>query len=764
MNSTGATATHDIGGDGKTGSINQYVGRDALGFNLNYFHGDYKPVNASVTPFPSYRVPGSGLLDRDYRPLYNGNISSMAYNIRMFESQGHTTVFANYRYDQLNRYKGQDNFFKFDKVSNSFTGTWDSVYTYKERVGYDANGNIQNYTRHNINPGGALMDELSYKYYPGTNQLRQVTDQVADNAYGNSWDVIFDIDNQSDTSNYVYDAIGNLIADKAEGITSIQWNVYGKIKEINRTATSLNAHTKIVYSYDAQGNRIGKVTNQGTGKQSYTWYVRDAQGNLMSTYTTESTSPVTDVNLGSLVLQQSDVQIYGSSKLGSLFPLNSQVDGGGNTGPYINPDYRGTTFYRGYRQYELSNHLGNVLTVINDRKIGVYSNGSLTLPGGFTIPVVDYYDPEMLAANDYFPFGMLSRTLGNSAKYKFGFNGKETDNEVKGLGSQQDYGMRIYDPRIGRFLSVDPLTDQFPWLSPFQYAGNNPVAYIDIDGAEPPPQTAPATPIAPAPVLQTPRPAPRVSVTIDPGLIDGSSGGRSLPRLPNIPSGPYGVQGHQPKFISQPEIQAKICDRCGASLNADGISITVWNSNGNTWQVSLLRTEPADRPLTWVDRLIMGWQLEKMNQFGIIKKQWNERFEGYELITNTPSSLPNDYLERVNRRLINGTASAQDLLYAGEVATRKEQKKINDPEKIIIQQEKNNVITRTEVDVPQGYKKIKGKSKGEPVYSNGKTFITPDNTGHNGGMWKMYDNEKNIGRGKAFRVGTYDANLKRVGD
>ncbi len=46
--------------------------------------------------------------------------------------------------------------------------------------------------------------------------------------------------------------------------------------------------------------------------------------------------------------------------------------------------------------------------------------------------------------------------------YRYGFNGKENDNEVKGSGNQQDYGMRIYDPRVGRFLSVDPMTKNYP--------------------------------------------------------------------------------------------------------------------------------------------------------------------------------------------------------------------------------------------------------------------------------------------------------------
>jgi RHS repeat-associated protein len=69
--------------------------------------------------------------------------------------------------------------------------------------------------------------------------------------------------------------------------------------------------------------------------------------------------------------------------------------------------------------------------------------------------------------------------------YRYGFNGKENDNEVKGSGNQQDYGMRIYDPRLGRFLSVDPLAVSYPWYTPYQFAGNMPIEAIDLDGLEP---------------------------------------------------------------------------------------------------------------------------------------------------------------------------------------------------------------------------------------------------------------------------------------
>ncbi|WP_121356794.1 RHS repeat domain-containing protein [Flavisolibacter nicotianae] len=70
-------------------------------------------------------------------------------------------------------------------------------------------------------------------------------------------------------------------------------------------------------------------------------------------------------------------------------------------------------------------------------------------------------------------------------EYRYGFNGKENDDEVKGVeGSQQDYGMRIYDPRLGRFLSVDPLTFKYPELTPYQFGSNRPIDGIDEDGLE----------------------------------------------------------------------------------------------------------------------------------------------------------------------------------------------------------------------------------------------------------------------------------------
>ena len=85
-----------------------------------------------------------------------------------------------------------------------------------------------------------------------------------------------------------------------------------------------------------------------------------------------------------------------------------------------------------------------------------------------------------------YPFGMgqPGRQYSAGTGYRYGFNGKENDNEIKGEGNQQDYGMRIYDPRLGRFLSVDPLTKEYPWNSTYAFAENDLIRCVDLDGGE----------------------------------------------------------------------------------------------------------------------------------------------------------------------------------------------------------------------------------------------------------------------------------------
>jgi RHS repeat-associated protein len=80
---------------------------------------------------------------------------------------------------------------------------------------------------------------------------------------------------------------------------------------------------------------------------------------------------------------------------------------------------------------------------------------------------------------------MPGRTYTASAGYRFGFNGKEKDDEVKGAGNSIDFGARVYDSRLGRFLSIDPYFKEFAWSTPYSYAVDNPIALIDNYGEAP---------------------------------------------------------------------------------------------------------------------------------------------------------------------------------------------------------------------------------------------------------------------------------------
>ena len=96
-----------------------------------------------------------------------------------------------------------------------------------------------------------------------------------------------------------------------------------------------------------------------------------------------------------------------------------------------------------------------------------------------------HFEAITTSAQDFFPFGwgMLGRSY-KPTDMTFGFNGKENDNEISGTGNSQDYGNRIYDPRICRFPSVDPITNKYPELTPYQFASNSPIYGIDLDGLE----------------------------------------------------------------------------------------------------------------------------------------------------------------------------------------------------------------------------------------------------------------------------------------
>ncbi len=73
---------------------------------------------------------------------------------------------------------------------------------------------------------------------------------------------------------------------------------------------------------------------------------------------------------------------------------------------------------------------------------------------------------------------------GNTSDYRYGFQGQEMDNEIKGEGNSINYTFRMHDPRIGRFGSIDPLSIGYPYYSPYSFSGNKVIAFGEIEGLE----------------------------------------------------------------------------------------------------------------------------------------------------------------------------------------------------------------------------------------------------------------------------------------
>ncbi|MDO6761849.1 RHS repeat-associated core domain-containing protein, partial [Tamlana sp. 2_MG-2023] len=87
--------------------------------------------------------------------------------------------------------------------------------------------------------------------------------------------------------------------------------------------------------------------------------------------------------------------------------------------------------------------------------------------------------------NNYYPFGMLQPNRHKDSKsYRYGFQGQEKDDELKGEGNSVNYKYRMHDPRIGKFFAVDPLASGYPWNSPYVFSENRVIDGVELEGLE----------------------------------------------------------------------------------------------------------------------------------------------------------------------------------------------------------------------------------------------------------------------------------------
>jgi RHS repeat-associated protein len=527
VNSTTLERTRDIGQDGVTGADNQFFGMDVMGYSLGYFTGDYQAIKDAAEVGPNYlndyfastaavtaQNQNPDAANDSMRSLYNGNITHMVTAIRNLTEDRLDILANNYQYDQLQRIRQMKVYSSTNLVANNdFTGAAlyresGSESAYQEDYTFDRNGNLKSLKRNGskLKPDGVTattlpMDNFTYVYKTQTsstvtdpttmNRLSHVSDGVVTNDYDG------DISSGQALNNYVYNAIGQLVADVQEQIQSIEWTVTGKVKKITYTTAGKTAGKRNVkFIYDPMDRRVAKMvyTNVDSSRIDWTYYSFDASGNVIATYTRMSAynNTVSGFNYYSDVLKLQDHFIYGAERLGTEAEWigligKSYKQATANTSKnvelrvnwVINPpnmsllpvDY--TNRKVNDKRYELSNHLGNVLAVITDRKVRKTDNGTLV------------YVADVVSFSDYSPYGvMLDNRHGEAAgvNYRFGFNSMEKDDELKGSGNSYTTEFRQYDPRLGRWLSVDPMASDAPGWTPYRAFFNNPILYTDPSG------------------------------------------------------------------------------------------------------------------------------------------------------------------------------------------------------------------------------------------------------------------------------------------
>lgn len=273
----------------------------------------------------------------------------------------------------------------------------------------------------------------------------------------------------SQTTNYVYDGINRLLSGVKTGAVmneQVEYDDMGNISKLTRDngaainysytgnrLVGLSGGLSGSYSYDVNGNATQDRTGMtfsynhlnlpATANKSgvSVAYLYDAAGSkLRKTATVGSTTTQRDYVGG---IEYSKVG-GGSSAIELIHTEEGYLQNNGGTYTY---------------HYNLTDHLGNVRA---------------------TLQRTSATAGTVIQKHDYYPFGK-SKALQVSGINKYLYNGKEVQEE---LGNQYDYGARFYDAEIGRWNVVDPLAEKYMPVSPYSYAINNPIMFIDPDGRD----------------------------------------------------------------------------------------------------------------------------------------------------------------------------------------------------------------------------------------------------------------------------------------
>jgi RHS repeat-associated protein len=386
---------------------------------------------------------------KDVVAKYNGNIAEVDW--RSVENIGNNPSLTpkryGYVYDNLNRltagyYQNPTNPSSKERL---------------ESISYDLNGNMSNLYRTSIvenqNTTATVIDNLAYNYLG--NQATSIRDDSG-NSTGYEGTAGYPID---------YDQNGNMTTMIDKQIAGINYNYLNLVNGM--TIGFGQIYTDILTKYGADGSKLRKETTKTITGISGTTSTKETTDYLNGFQYINITPPPNggggDPEIFSRNLETDralEMQAYSlTESIESFGPMGAK-----NPELQFFPTAEGFYDYQKDQYiYQYKDHLGNVRV-----SFGRKSNGSL----------------EITDSNDYYPFGMNHLKTGSSmfgaGKYQnYKYNGKELQES-----GMYDYGARMYMNDIGRWGVIDPLAEKMRRYSPYNYAFNNPIMFIDPDGME----------------------------------------------------------------------------------------------------------------------------------------------------------------------------------------------------------------------------------------------------------------------------------------
>ncbi|MCF2217933.1 RHS repeat-associated core domain-containing protein [Chryseobacterium sp. PS-8] len=391
---------------------------------------------------------------KDVEAKYNGNIAEVDW--RTVENIGNnpstTPKRYSYAYDKLNRLTA--GYYQNPQNPGSKENT--------ESIDYDLNGNITNLYRTSVIESGntpTVIDKLVYTYENSnkSNRLAKIIDD-AQNTTGY----------EGGGQTIGYDANGNMtsIPDKA---TNIQYNYLNLPSTVNML---MGFPFDMEYLYRADGVKLKKKTiNIVTGYYTTTTTINNSdyldgfQYNNKTSTTQGGGGPV-DPPMEAMMMmapqsRAMEMQAFSPDEVINFGPV-------GTLDILKTPDLEFFPTAEGFYDYKKDQYIYQYKDHLGNTRVSFGRNSAGAL--------------EIIDVNDYYPFGMNHLKSGNSffgaSSYKnYKYNGKELQES-----GMYDYGARFYMPDIGRWGVVDPLAEKNRRFTPYNYAANNPVRFIDPDG------------------------------------------------------------------------------------------------------------------------------------------------------------------------------------------------------------------------------------------------------------------------------------------